>query len=267
VAGLVAVLLSTALLVAVSAAGLLLARDYYRGPGPGVAERIRAAHDPLVVSVEFLEPSYLFSDGGPGEVRVTLAHDATRDQVNTFWCGVVVPAGGAALLRANSIRLEQEDQHAYDPGVFPPSSTCPPVPDPRPWKDPTPVPPSPPPFVGGQCSGSGPSMVDDCDKARAAVEQTANLLGYQPLFIDVRPWAFPCGEPFTRRQPAETCPQVGGEFTAYVLFVGTAKVAALTITRTADHDEAAVVAFQVPPETFKHFLWPYGLSSSPAPSP
>lgn len=264
--GCVSVLLALGVLVAVCAAGIAWAWSAYLGPGPGVADRIRAAQDPLTVDVEYRNPNPF--EGASGEVWVTLAHDATRDEVNAFWCGVVVPAGGAQMYGDRHLVLRQADQQAYEPGIFPPSLTCPPAADPRPWVDPTPVPTEPPPFIGGSCSDTYANPIDDCEPERAATLSAVGHLGHYPLYVEIFPGGFPCGEPFVDRQPAETCPGVPGTVVAYVLFVGTDKVAAVALSKGADGYTGTVASFQEPPSTFDHFLyWPPVPDSSPTAKP
>jgi hypothetical protein len=258
-------LLVFALVVAVGAAGLASGWSIL-GPGPGVADRIKAARDPLMVEVEYRRPNPF--EGAPGEVWITLAHDATRDQVDAFWCDVVVPAGGAEMYRDGRLRLWQADQQAYEPGIFAPSLICPPADDPRPWVDPTTAPTEPPSFIYGSCSDTYANPIDDCEPERAATLSAVSDLGYYPLDIEIHPGGFPCGEPFEDRQPAETCPGTPGTVVAYVIFVGTDKVAALALSRAADGYTATVVSFQEPPSSFDHFLfWPRVPDSSPTAKP
>ena len=222
---------------------------------------------PLVVGVQYREPNPI--GGGLGTVWVTLAHGSTRDEVNEFWCGVVVPAGGAEMYRDRNLSLRQADQQAGEPGHFVPSLTCPPVADPRPWIDPTPVPTEPPPFIGGSCSDTYENPLEDCGPERSAALSAVGQLGYYPLSVEIHPGGFPCGEPFEDRQPAETCrDRTPGTVVAYVLFVGTDKVAALTLDKGADGYAATVVSFQEPPPSFDHFLsWPLVPDSSPTAKP
>jgi hypothetical protein len=159
------------------------------------------------------------------------------------------------MYRDQALFLWQADQQAYEVGVFAPSLTCPPAADPRPWVDPTPAPTEGPPPILGSCSDTYENPIDDCDPERAATILAVGHLGYYPLSIAIHPGGFPCGEPFEDRQPAETCFGTSGVVVAYVLFVGTDKVAALTLSKGADGYTATVVAFRVPPSSFDHFLW------------
>lgn len=253
------------IVVAVGAAGLAWAWSI-RGPGPGVADRIRAVRDPLTVSVEYRRANPF--EGAPAEVLITLVHDATRDEVNEFLCEVVLPAGGAEMYQDGLLRLRQADQQGGDPGFFAPPLACPPIADARPWVDPTPAPTEPPPFILGSCSDTYENPIDDCGPERAAALLAVAQLGHYPLSIEIHPGGFPCGEPFEDRQPAETCPGTTGTVVAYVHFVGTAQVAALTLSMGADGYTAAVVAFQEPPPTFDHFLyWPPVPDRSPTAKP
>ena len=264
--GYVSRLLVLGIIVVVCAAGVVRAWSVYLGPGPGVADHIRDAHDPLVIGVEYIRPNPF--GGASGEVWITLAHDATRDEVNAFWCGVVIPAGGAAMYRERHLVLRQADQQAYEPGIFTPSLTCPPVADPRPWVDPTPVPTKGPPFIYGSCSDTYGNPIDDCGRERDATLTAVGQLGYYPLSVEIHPGGFPCGEPFVERQPAVTCPGVAGHVVAYVLFVGTDKVAAVALTNGADGYTGTVVSFQKPPSTFENFLYfPPVPDGSPTPKP
>jgi hypothetical protein len=265
--GFASVLLALGIVVAVCAAGIVWARSAYLGPGPGVADRVRAAHDPLTVDIEYREPNPF--EGAPGEVWITLAHDATRDEVNAFWCGVVVPAGGAQMYRDRNLDLWQANQQPYDPGRFEPSLTCPPAADPRPWVDPRPVPTEAPPFIGGSCSDLYANPVEDCLPERAATLSAVGHLAYYPLYVQIVPGGFPCGEPFEDRQAAETClGGTSGTVVAYVRFVGTDKVAAVALSRGTDGYTATVVAFQEPPSSFDYFLWrPRVPESSPTANP
>jgi len=253
------------IVVAAGAAGLASAWSIL-GPGPAVADRIRAVRDPLMVGVEYRRPNPF--EGAPGEVWITLAHDATRNEVNGFICGVVVPAGGAEMYQDGRLRLWQADQQGGDPGFFAPPLACPPVADARPWVDPTSAPTEPPPFIYGSCSDTYANAIDDCGAERAAALLAVGHLGYYPLSIEIHPGGFPCGEPFEDRQPAETCPGKAGIVVAYVRFVGTDKVAALTLDRDRNGYVANVVAFQALPPSFDHFLyWSGPPGSSPTATP
>ncbi len=244
-------LLALGIIVAVCLVGIVWAWSAYVGPGPGVADRIRAANDPLVVRVEYHDPN-LFRRG---EVSITLVHGATRDEVNTFWCGVVVPAGGGEMYRERLLVLRQAAQQAYEPGIFTPSLTCPPTADPRPWKDPTPTPTEGSPFIYGSCSDTYGNPFDDCGRERDATLAAVGQLGYYPLSVEIHPGGFPCGEPFVERQLAVTCPGVPGHVVAYVLFVGTDKVAAVALTKVADGYTGSVESFRKPPPSFENFLY------------
>lgn len=265
--GCVSVSLALGILVAVCGAGIAWAWSAYLGPGPGVADRVRAARDPLTVAVVYDEPNPF--GGAPGRVSITLAHDATRDEVNAFWCGVVIPAGGAEMYGDRNLVLWRADQQAGELGHFAPSLTCPPSADPRPWDDPTPTPTEGPPFIGGSCSDTYSNPIGDCDDERAATLVAVGHLDDYPRYVEVFPGGFPCGEPFEDRQPAETClGGTPGTVVAYVLFVGTDKVAAVALTKSADGYTAAVVSFQKPPPSFDHFLrWPRVPDSSPTAKP
>jgi hypothetical protein len=263
-------LLAFGVVVAACAAFIAWAWSAYVGPGPGVADRIRAAHDSLMVGVEFRNPNPI--EGAPGEVWVTLVHEATRDEVDAFWCGVVVPAGGATMYRDHHLVMWQKEQQTgapeYELGIFVPSLTCPPVADPRPWMDPTPVPTEPLPVIYGSCTDTYANPINDCERERAATLLAVGHLGYYPLSVEIHPGGFPCGEPFEDRQPAETCPGTPGTVVAYVLFVGTDKVAALALSRGADGYTATLVSFQEPPSSFNHFLyWPRVPDNSPTAKP
>jgi hypothetical protein len=79
----------------------------YRGPGVGIADRIRNARSSVVVEVVFQEPNLFWGD--PGEILIDLRHDTTQAQLNAFWCDVVVPAGGWELPE-QSLRIRQRTQ-------------------------------------------------------------------------------------------------------------------------------------------------------------
>jgi hypothetical protein len=116
--GAVLLLLACAALVI----GAIVVRNAYYGPGPGVADRIRDAHSPLVTKVIYRDPNPW--EGQSGEVWVYLGHDTTQAEVNAFWCDVVVPAGGAEMYEKQHLTLWQVDQKAYEPGYFHPDSSC-----------------------------------------------------------------------------------------------------------------------------------------------
>jgi hypothetical protein len=250
--GSVRLLLAIGIVVAVLATGIAWARSVYLGPGPGIADRVRAAHDPLVVAVEFTPNPF---GGAPGRLSITLAHGATRDEVNAFWCGVVVPAGGEGMYRDGDLALRQADQQAYEVGRLEPSLTCPPLADARPWVDPTPTPTEGPPFIYGSCDDTFSNPFGDCDAEREAALLAVSHLGPYPLSVVIRPGGFPCGEPFETRQPAETCVRTPGALVAYVLFVGTDKVAAVSLSKGADGYTGTVVSFEKPPSSFDHYFW------------
>lgn len=86
---------------------------------------------------------------------------------------------------------------------------------------------------------------------RAALTAVADL-GYAVATVDIRPYGWPCGTPFFSVPPGELppgCPAAtDGGPTAYVSFVGTDKVAALTFSLQQDKSLVAhIIAFQVPP--------------------
>ena len=131
------------------------------------------------------------------------------------------------------------------------------------------MPTEPPPFIYGSCSDTYANPIGDCDRERTAALSAVGHLGYYPLSIEIHPGGFPCDEPFEDRQPAETCPGgTPGTVVAYVLFVGTDKIAAVALNRAADGYTAAVVSFQKPPSSFEHFFFrPSVPDSSPTAKP
>jgi hypothetical protein len=91
-----------------------------------------------------------------------------------------------------------------------------------------------------------------CPAEEAAVLAAVADLGYPVESINILSGGFPCGVPFPAlpyAAPAPACPPDPEHGpTAYVSFVGTEKVAALTFAYHADASLVAnVVAFQVPP--------------------
>jgi hypothetical protein len=72
------------------------------------------------------------------------------------------------------------------------------------------------------------------------------VLGYPVQSVTIRPYGFTCGDPFGSGKMA--CVYITRGPVAYVRFVGTNKVAALTIALDASGQMvASVVAFEVPP--------------------
>jgi len=92
--------------------------------------------------------------------------------------------------------------------------------------------------------------VDDCPAEEAAIYAAVANTYETVASMTILPAGFLCGHPFY----AGTCP-LSSDFpiAAYVTFIGTAKVAALTLTpqigATVPHLSffATVVAFEVPP--------------------
>ncbi len=114
------------------------------------------------------------------------------------------------------------------------------------------MPTEPPPGIYGSCSDTYENPLEDCGPERSAALSAVGHLGYYPLSVEIHPGGFPCGEPFEDRQPAETCrDRTPGTVVAYVLFVGTDKVAALTLDKGADGYTATVVSFQEPPSVVR----------------
>lgn len=117
--------------------------------------------------------------------------------------------------------------------------------------------PSPPPgapieFVCPAVPMNGLDSADGCPAAYAAIETTIAPLGLQVDGITVLPDDFPCRLPFT--SSAARCPLMPASPPppslngVYVTFVGTDKVAALTITRASNGPMVAhLVEFEVPP--------------------
>jgi hypothetical protein len=238
------------LVLGLVAAGIAKLRSDYLGPGPGVADRIAAAHAPIVVSVEYRDPNPF--QGALGQVWIALVGDATRDQVNAFWCNVVVPSGGAEMYRAQDLYLWPAPGTAHEVVRFEPVQTCPPVADSRPWVSPTPVPtpgPTPAPFIYGRCSDTYGNFLGDCDFEREAVLTAIKALGYSPLYVEIDPGGFRCHVPFpAQRLDPTTCPLREGHVVSYVRFVGTDKVAALSLRKVNRDYIATIEAFEVPPD-------------------
>jgi hypothetical protein len=117
-AGAVLVLLACVVLVV----GVIVVRNAYFGPGPGIADRVRDAHSPLVTEVLYRDPNPF--EGASGEVWIYLGHDTTQAEVNAFWCDVIVPAGGVEMYQKRHLVLWQSDQKAFDPGYFYPDTVC-----------------------------------------------------------------------------------------------------------------------------------------------
>ncbi len=111
-----------ALIVAAIAVGLIV-RSVYLGPGPGVADRIRSVQSPLVMDVLYRDPNPW--EGQPGEVWVTLGHDTTQTEVDTFWCTVVVPAGGVEMYIRGNLMMWRQNQQSGETGHFTPTGGCP----------------------------------------------------------------------------------------------------------------------------------------------
>ena len=92
----------------------------------------------------------------------------------------------------------------------------------------------------------GGSPILDCPAAEAAVLVAVAGLGYPAQSVTIRPYGFTCGDPFGSGKMA--CLYITRGPVAYVRFVGTNKVAALTIALDASGQMvASVVAFEVPP--------------------
>ena len=72
-----------------------------RGPGAGIADRIRTAGSPIVREVQYGSPGL---EGGSERITVILIDEATDAQALDLWCQVVIPAG-AEQLPPNSVRL------------------------------------------------------------------------------------------------------------------------------------------------------------------
>jgi hypothetical protein len=220
-----------------------------------VAERTLAAHDPLVVSVEYRDPNPF--EGALGRVGVTLRADATRDQVNAFWCNVVVPAGGASMYRDGWLRIEAETYSAVPWGQFVPTLACPPTPDPRPWQY-AGQPDILPPPVHISCTG-----LDDCDWAVMAVRDAVDGLRLYPWSIEIRAGGFRCGDPFPANPAAASCEPLPDDFSAYISFYSDQTVVALRLVRIDEGYKATTVAIEDPPPMFERYVW----MPSAAPTP
>jgi hypothetical protein len=250
----------SAFIVAALVLGLVVAaiakwRADYLGPGPGVADRIAAAHDPLVVGVGYGNPF----QGKLGTVGITLKSDATRDQVNAFWCDVVVPAGGAPMYRDGWLGMGPETYSAAPWGQFLPALECPPTPDPRPWNyagQPD-IPRLP---VHISCTG-----LDDCDRAVTAIHDATDGLQSHPWSIEISAGGFHCSNPFPATPAGASCEPLPYDFTAYVTFYRDETVVALRLVKVADGYKATTVAIADPPAMLERYLWMPSSTSSPGP--
>ncbi len=128
------------------------------------------------------------------------------------------------------------------------TATPPPSPIATPTSTPTASPsPSPSPSIAFECNIT-PSA-DSCPGAREAVLVAVAHLGFpvRRISLDAGPW--PCGRPFVTGPMA--CPAVlprPGTWHGFVEFIGTDKVAAVTVEPSTGTDlTATVVAFEVPP--------------------
>jgi hypothetical protein len=94
-------------------------------------------------------------------------------------------------------------------------------------------------------------MPGGCPAEEAAVVAAVSDLGHPIERVAITYLGFPCGVPFPQipGSAAPACPaDPEGGPTAYVSFVGTANMAALTIRARTDGSLLAyVVAFQAPP--------------------
>ena len=102
----VLILLTMLLLVAVGAVGCSQAA------GAQVATSIRYSGSADLVDVQYVPDNFL----DRAVVNVTLRSGTTQQEAQAFWCGVVVPAGGAELVVMWDGR---------DGGPFSVDATCP----------------------------------------------------------------------------------------------------------------------------------------------
>ncbi len=126
------------------------------------------------------------------------------------------------------------------------------TPSPSPIATPTTAPtaslsPSPSPSIAFECNVT--ASVDLCPAAREAVLVAVAHVGFPVRRITLDGGAWPCGVPFVTGPRA--CPAViphPGTLHGFVEFVGTDKVAAVTVAPSTGRGlTATVVAFEVPP--------------------
>jgi hypothetical protein len=242
--------LALAVVVAAVAAGCL------PGPGQDIADRIRAADSPIVKEV-VLSPANPLVGKDYEEVILYLVDDVTDQAAFDLWCTVVVPAGVERLGPRGQVYMEKGVIKWPDGSLLGGSEvlhekpTCGPgatfVPTPSPPPTPTPAP-----FVPVKCAtitSPAPSgAVAGCSIEIRAVRDSIADVGFEVASIVIQPYGFPCGTPFPAGGADPTCPVTLGISTAYVTFVGTDKVAALTLASTPSGAavEAVIVAFEVP---------------------
>jgi hypothetical protein len=102
-------------------------------------------------------------------------------------------------------------------------------------------------FVCPAVPGNGLDTADGCPAAYTAIETAVVHLGLPVDSITVLPYDFPCHQPFSSSARGCSFP-ADGPNGAYVTFVGTDEIAALTITRLASGPMMAnLVDFRVPP--------------------
>lgn len=132
-----------------------------------------------------------------------------------------------------------------------------PLATPTPFLVPPRLPPSPSPAIAVTCLGldlgaQSPAQPFDCQPEEAAVLLAVARLGFPVRTITIGLFDFRCGGPFptgVRSCPAMLAPTGGA---AYVMFVGTPKVAAVTFTVAPPQPPnpplpTTVVAFELPP--------------------
>lgn len=214
-------------------------RALYLGPAYEAAPRIEAAHSPIVDRVIYLDPNPF--EGAGSSLHIFLKHDTTQEQVDAFWCDVVLPAGGTeAMYRAQSLTLFRSGQQAGENGEFYPSLRC---------ANATPMPrPSPrfAPAATTECAISAvPSAPHDCPAAIAEVGTILADTGLEIATIVIRPYWTPCLLPF-QRDP-DQCVLDRTRATAWVTFVGSDKVATVTIESRPSGPWAYVDYLLVPP--------------------
>ncbi len=94
-------------------------------PAAGVADRIRASGSDLIVAVDYYDPNLLniVLDGGQDQVRVRLRRGTPATAATSFWCDVVVPAGGASLSKGR-VSMQYDDIQPGDPIPLVPDPVC-----------------------------------------------------------------------------------------------------------------------------------------------
>jgi hypothetical protein len=228
-------------------------------PGQGIVDRIRAADAPIVQEV-ILSPVNFWGGKDYEDIYLYLVSDVTDQEAFDLWCDVIIPAGADRLGPEGHVYLEKGvvkyangsqsggirvlwNEPICGPGAtFVPTIAPPPTPI---------ITPPPQPFLGASCTTLVPPApavaTDDCALEMPAVLASVADFDYRVATVLILPWSFPCGKPFPPADWKSACAVSKGRSTAYVTFVGTDKVAALTFTSSPTGRLAAeVVAFDIP---------------------